>query len=392
MDETRADGLAGIVGLLAGADDTARAIGYPTDPALRAAYHRQVLLLLAQGYTQLFATQVEDPDWVPHTGSLYPWGAPNHDTIYGFAPIDAGGVYRVAGVQGDETIAQLMFRQDGANTGKVHGATLSEIDVQALRTGPERRFSLLLSAERPAGHAGLWYPIPRLATGLVARHVTETPQQSDGIWTLERLDRRPRTAACEPAAVADRMALLSSFVARMNEMLLSLVKKMRDAGNINRLVGDRFAGNGGIADQMYYQGLFEFAADEVLIVQSDLPADVNYWSVQLLDPFYSAIDFTFHSAAYNGRQAQLDSDGRARFVIARDDPGVPNWLDPAGWQQGGIFWRWHRASSFPQPQLTRVRLRELRDHLPGDTPVISAAQRAASRAQRISHYQSRRRW
>lgn len=349
-------------------------------------------MLLAQAYTEVFATCAAHPDWVPHTGSLYPWGAPNHDTIYGFAPIDAGGTYRVAGTQGTETIAQLMFRKDGANTGKVHGATLGEIDVQALHAVKDRQFSLLLSPSRPVGYDGHWFAIPTESTGLIARHVTETPAQSDGAWSLERLDHAPGPAEMGERDIAARMILMTSFAQGMNEMLLRLVKKMHDAGNINRLVGDRFLGNGGIAEQMYFQGLFEFDADEAIIVESELPSDVNYWSVQLLDPFYSAIDFIFHSAAYNGRQASVDPDGKVRFVIALQDPGVANWLDPAGWQRGGLFWRWYRASSFPQPQLTKIKMCDLPDALPAGAARCHGEQRAAARARRISHYQSRRRW
>jgi hypothetical protein len=167
---------------------------------------------------------------------------------------------------------------------------------------------------------------------------------------------------------------------------------MQDAGNINKLAGDRFQGNGGIADQMYFQGLFELGEGEAIIVETEMPASVHYWSVQLLDPFYSAIDFIFHCSAYNGTQSRPDPDGRVRFVISVVDPGVSNWLDTAGWRKGGVFWRWHRASSFPEPRLTRVKLAEVRHFLPADTAVASAAQRAAARAARISHYQSRRRW
>jgi hypothetical protein len=143
---------------------------------------------------------------------------------------------------------------------------------------------------------------------------------------------------------------------------------------------------------MYYQGLFEFDRDEALIIESDLPASVQYWSVQLVDPFYSAIDFIFHSAAFNGTQAQLSSDGKVRFIVSAEDPGLPNWLDSAGWRQGGVFWRWHSASSSPVPSIRRVRLDAIRRHLPSDTPSVGSAQRAADRAIRISHYQSRRRW
>jgi hypothetical protein len=380
-----------VAALLQSADQLATDLGYP-DASLRPAYHQQLLMLLAQGYVQVFGSNVRHPDWVPHTGPLFPWGAPNHDTIYGFAPIDARGTYRVSGVQGTETIASLMFRKGGANTGQVHGATLGEIDVQAIKTGEDRCFSLLISAERPAGYQGLWFALPPEATGLVARHVTEEPTQRDGAWSLERLDCAAGSIVTTPAALASQVAHMCGFVSRLNEFLLRLVKKLRDEGYTNRFLADRFQGHGGIAAQMYFQSLFEFDDDEVLIIESALPATVNYWSVQLVDPFYSAIDFIFHSSAYNGRQASIGSDGRVRFVVSGRDPGVPNWLDTAGWRRGGMFWRWHRASDFPEPRVLRVKASQLRDHMPADTPLTSDQERQDARCARISHYQSRRRW
>lgn len=384
-------GLAAISQLLDSADTLARDLGYP-DASLQAAYHRQILMLLAQAYVQVFGTSIENPDWVPHTGPLFPWGAPNHDTIYGFAPIDPQGLYRVSGTQGTETLASLMFRKGGANTGQVHGATLGEIDVRALQTGVDRCFSLLISREKPADCQGLWFPLPAESTGLVARHVTQEPNQSDGVWSLERLDRPAASVRLNDELIATRMGLMTQFVGRLNEFLLRLVMKLRADGYTNSFLADRFQGNGGIAAQLYFQSLFEFDADEVLILESQLPRSVNYWSVQLVDPFYSAIDFIFHSSAYNGRQARIDSDGNVRFVIAAQDPGVPNWLDSAGWRRGGMFWRWHEADSFPVPTVKRVNASTLREHLPGDVPQVAAAQRALERAARISQYQSRRRW
>lgn len=384
-------GLRDVTALLSSAEKVARELGYP-DPPLRKAYHRQIMMLLSQAYVQVFGTSVESPDWVPHTGPLFPWGAPNHDTIYGFAPIDAMGTYRVAGTKGTESIASLMFRQGGPNTGQVHGATLGEIDMQAVETDRDGRFSLLISAQRPAGYDGLWHALPPETTGLVARHVTEEPSQQDGVWSLQRLDREASRASTLADATDTRLENMTRFAQRLNEFLLRLIVKLRHDGYTNVFVGDRFQGHGGIAAQMYYQGLFELGPDEALVLESEVPATVHYWSVQLVDPFYSAIDFIFHSAAFNGRQARISADGKARFVVSSRDPAVPNWLDSAGWHRGGMLWRWHMASSLQVPTVRRVRLSRLRRHLPADTPTVEPAQRALERAARIAHYQSRRRW
>jgi hypothetical protein len=49
-----------------------------------------------------------------------------------------------------------------------------------------------------------------------------------------------------------------------------------------------------------------------------------------------------------------------RVVVAHEDPGVENWLDTCGHQQGTMCWRWIRANQHPQPQTRVVKLEELR--------------------------------
>ncbi len=90
--------------------------------------------------------------------------------------------------------------------------------------------------------------------------------------------------------------------------------------------------------------------------------------------------------------ATLSSDGKFRAVIALEDPGVPNWLDPAGYTEGGIYGRWYDCDSEPLPTLKRVKLAELRDHLPADTPVVTPEERAEELRVRVRACQRRRRW
>jgi hypothetical protein len=387
-DARNVSSLLPVAELLRSADQVLDEVGYP-GTSWRALYHRHVLMLFTQAYLQVFATRVEQPEWVPHTGPFFPWGAANHDTIYQFAPLDVNGVYRISGRKGSEIIASLMFRRGGPNVGEVHGAPLTEIDVNALRTDADGKFSITLSRQRPQQCSGEWFAIPETATGLVARHVTVEPTDTDGAWVIERLDRHGPPAATDD--IASRIGLMTSFVDRLNRLLITMLKQQRDASGVNTFVPERFKGHGGIADQLYYQALYELEADEALILESELPKSVLYWSVQLFDPFYNAIDFIQHTSARNFRQCHIDSDGKARLVISASDPGVANWLDCAGYLQGGVMWRWHTASSFPEPTLKRVKLSELERHLPVSTQRIDAAGRQAEISARIAHYQSRRR-
>jgi hypothetical protein len=75
-----------------------------------------------------------------------------------------------------------------------------------------------------------------------------------------------------------------------------------------------------------------------------------------------------------------------------EDPGVPNWLDPAGFTEGTIYGRWYDCDSNPVPTITRVALPELRHHLPSDTPVVTSHEREAELRGRVRAAQRRRRW
>ena len=74
------------------------------------------------------------------------------------------------------------------------------------------------------------------------------------------------------------------------------------------------------------------------------------------------------------------------------DPGVPNWLDKGNTPWGVVQLRWNLASDFPNPTMTKVAFDDVRNHLPDDTPVVSAADRAESLRQRREGAQLRRIW
>ena len=132
--------------------------------------------------------------------------------------------------------------------------------------------------------------------------------------------------------------------------------------------------------QVYWQGIYQFAPDEALILETELPKQQRYWNVQLNDVLWNAIEFIYRQSSLNGHQARLDSDGKFRAVISLTDPGVPNWLDPAGYTQGMLMGRWYAADSHPMPTLKRVPLAKVRDYLPAETPTMTAEQRSRSYA------------
>ena len=76
-------------------------------------------------------------------------------------------------------------------------------------------------------------------------------------------------------------------------------------------------------------------------------------------------------------EVQLLLPGMRRFSQCMRSDGVPNWLDTVGRSQGTIVGRWYRCATNPVPMLKKVKLAQVRDHLPLETPHVSAEARAA---------------
>jgi hypothetical protein len=216
-------------------------------------------------------------------------------------------------------------------------------------------------------------------------------REQDARVAIERLDvseLKPRMSAQE--IDAKLREVLGGDPERLSRMWLQYQNKIRDQGLINKIEFTNFAGAQPV--QVYWQGIYQFAPDEALILETELPKQQRYWNVQLNDVLWNAIEFIYRQSSLNGHQARLDSDGKFRAVISLTDPGVPNWLDPAGYTQGMLMGRWYAADSYPMPTLKRVPLAQVREHLPADTPSMTTEQRDEQlRARRIGG-QLRRRW
>jgi hypothetical protein len=62
-----------------------------------------------------------------------------------------------------------------------------------------------------------------------------------------------------------------------------------------------------------------------------------YWSVVVNKFWFGATDL-HHQGSLHGFQAHVDDDGVCRMVLAHEDPGIANWLDPFD-HEVGMSWR-----------------------------------------------------
>ena len=133
----------------------------------------------------------------------------------------------------------------------------------------------------------------------------------------------------------------------------------------------------GVPTAVSSAGRYELATDEALIIETPVP-DVVHGGIQLGNYWVESIDYATRQTSLNWFQSTPDSDGIIRYVIAHEDPGVPNWLDVSGHPRGGIFLRWQSAEgeTYPdKPTVTLVAFDDIRDNLPDDHPTVSPEER-----------------
>lgn len=356
--------------------------------------YRLLAMGIAQGFINYVYPDTEHPDWVPAYNTALNLLAPVPDFMYQVALINGDGAYRISGFRGTSRFVDISVFSSLPSLGG-SGPILDRISLDSLSLGDDGSVDLVLSKEKPEGFSGDWRQLDPRAVRLQVRHACyDWLNEMDARLTIERLDRpvqKPRESA---ETIRHKLEALSTWAEKSVMWGIDQIARQRERGMVNTLQPHDFSSVGGYSAtvQAYREGLFDISEDELLIIETEVPEECRYWSILVTDDQYSTINWIHRQSSINGHQACLDTDGKFRAVVSINDPGVPNWLDTGGYQQGAIQLRWNEASSQPVPSVIKVKYSALRDFLPAETPVITPAQRQEMLRLRRRGAQLRRKW
>jgi hypothetical protein len=366
----------------------------PDDPEYRADVYRQIMMQFSYGYFAFFHADPEHPDWAPLWNPVYTL-QPNPDDIYLYCPITSDYQYRVSGSRG--TVKMITIGTQGALPGMPGyafdaGHLYADLDDGDLTLDENGNFEILLSKEKPAGYTGNWLKIAEGARVLMTRYRSyDWENEVDPVMSIECLNPVGLKARLTPGEILERIDHMAWMPVGAMQRFYEMQNGVKERVGLNVFEPARYTG-GGLSRQIYLPAVYELEDNEALIIETELPNERRYWNFQLNDPYFNAAEYVYRLSSTNGHFARISSDGRFRAVIALDDPGVPNWLDPAGFKQGTVYGRWYDCDSHPTPTIKRVKFSELRDHLPADTPVVTPVHRAEELRRRVRACQRRRRW
>jgi hypothetical protein len=366
-------------------------------PEQRGLAYRQLMQIQAMAYNFAVGPRTIEPRAFHNTGwqtEHYSIGGNGPDFDYRVLFLDGGHTYRLSGQLNDAKMTVMQV--NSATPGQPNSRCLANYDFANFKFAVDTSFEIILSAKK---HDGNWMELLPDADyhWIMIRPTLETWDAKPPQFKIERLTpRRPQDVEIEEfseAALARRIELATSFARyAITDWSIGYTQLvLRNAGDFNKFTHFNIveAGELGSPAAQYYQCVYHVNDDEALIIELDDVPNGEYWSFQLFDLWQNSHLFRARQSALNLRQIDRDPDGKYRIVISRQDPGIVNWLDNAGFRYGQVLWRNYKSRKDTEHRIHRVKFDELTKHLPSGLKRISPEEREKAIAERREAYRRR---
>ena len=351
--------------------------------------YRHILRSIAKG---LEAEVRQDPDF-PYFRILDWWlreGGDNPDQRYAFTPIRGGETYRVWGELGSATRVEFQIYAGRPWDGS--GTSAGYLAFEDIELAADGSFEIWVSAEARDGN---WLANPKEGTTLFARHIYgEWTDEPTGDVHIDRVGyegkRRPAESAEELAARIRAAAVMFATTARTWPAFIEKRYRTKQEKNSVPPPYDTYA-LGGAKGRWMSGGYFELADDEALVLRVP-KTRAQYQAVQLTDMWFASLEQGNQTSSLSNSQSMLAPDDAYYYVVSREDPGYPNWLDPGAHRRGTFLLRWDGVlgelspDQFPYAEI--VRSQDLEKRIPGFVRVTEA-NREQTRSDRRRHLQLR---
>jgi hypothetical protein len=327
-----------------------------------------------------FDYDLDRPLFVNPTHQFSRQGLDNPDAIYFNAFLREGVEYVVRGRRG--TSADLSFQVMGGQYSADSAATsLMAFDDRELDVQPDGSFEFRYTAE------------PGAKSMIVREVFNDWDSEERGTLTIERPDTLGK-----PAKELTRDLLAKKYDVAARSLVGSIQtwfafpQFFQYKEPVNTLTSPQST-PGGLASQRSSIGHYELAEDEALVISVPECTDCAYQAIQIGSDWYASTDYETHQTSLTKAQAQVDPDGKMRFVISETPPGgtpIANWLETTGHRTGAIMLRWQRltrdldASDGPVAEV--MPLADVPTRVPHFTPLTPEeyAERIAARQRSVA--------
>lgn len=318
------------------------------------------------------------PELLHYFDPIRKQGGDNTDALYVGAPINGDHTYRITGNRGTARFFAVTVLEDG-NT-PFGGAVIGNLINSDLHVEDDGSFELIVGPEPQSGNfiqttPGAWRITFRQ---FFADWENEQPMRA----RIDCLTAPLHDPVLAPEQIGQGLADTAAWVKQSTYYWADMLDNWKRQPNrflSYRQLDDNAidATPGGEPLICYWQ----LPDDEVLVVRVK-PPQADYWAVEFGNYWWETMDYRYRLCNTNCHYAQLEEDGELILVVAHQDPGLPNWLDPSAHNEGYITVRWIGADHYPTPHCEQMKREALKAYLPSSVKTVDAEQRKQQLAER----------
>jgi hypothetical protein len=305
----------------------------------------------------LEASDTQAPEFRCPVHETIKMGMDNPDNIYLAAPVNGKYSYKITGTRG--SVHYLGFGSQAGGYGKTGSLdTTGYLEAADMQIAEDGSFEVLVSSEKQPGN---WLPMTE-ATRLVQvrqtrlDHKNEIPAQV----SITRIDGPNEPRAFLPEKTDNALASAAFFVHATSDLFRQWTEGFKlHTNQLPRFDPDKAFQAGGDPNIAYYHSYFDIQDDEALVIEFT-PPECDFWNFQLGNYWLESLDYRYYPVHLNKHMAKYREDGSVRIVIAKSDPGVDNWMNTCGRNQGTMCVRWIRAKTHPTPCTRLIKLEKLK--------------------------------
>lgn len=347
----------------------------------KAAAELQLKNQLAAALDKGFALYDPDHPEFRNLDQYNQYGLYNPDNRYHIATISTPGRYVIRGKRGTSADLQIQVGagEPGFDVNLTSPVTISQIALADLKVDEQGHFEIIIS-DTEEGDNWLNNTDVRIIDGvetvlkansiLVRESFMDWNNETSGTWYVERTDKRGEpNPVTSPQLIDDQYQQTAEYLLGSVRGWVKFVEQLRPKIGENRLSPPRETKDG-LPGQWNSAGQFPIDPDKAIILTIE-KSTAPYQSIQIGDLWFNALDFNRRQTSLTMAQAQPDNNGDYKFVISVEDPGVANWLDPAGATTSFAFLRWQSVPdgidlTNAQPKVKIVEFDKLHDELPNE--------------------------
>jgi hypothetical protein len=351
---------------------------------------------LTYGSAQVVADS--DPDhpvvsWIespPHTwfGNEVPGGrfaGDNPDSVYRMIPIDGVSTYQITGrfvgAHPAVTLFQLVVPPSWTGVDSL-GTNVNGTD--SLVVNPDGSFTVTVGPGPADGQVNYMQSTASDSDVYIRDTLSDWSTQTAPYLSVRRIaGPAPRPRPTFSQQVAATVSQLSTWGTMWLDTDILGVQIASPANTFPPLL----LATGGIWRDFPN---FDLAPNQALVITTNL-AGATYFGIPVQNIWTVSADYWDHQSSLTNAQALPNADGTYTFVVSDRDPGVYNWVDTTGLQQGTMVLRWQGVPAGKVPTVSGqvVDLSNPSSVLPAGTVFVTPSQRAMQLAQREAGFEHR---